>query len=68
MVLTPASLNLFEKGGGRLLSIDQTEIFHSIVAKALCVCHRSRPDVMPAVSIISGRVQDPNTDDTEKVR
>ena len=32
------------------------------------MCHRSRPDIMPTISILSGRVRDPNTDDWEKVR
>ena len=66
MVLTPASLMLFKKGGGRLLSVDQKEIFHSVVANALFICHRSRPDVIPEVSILSGRVSDLNTNDWEK--
>lgn len=66
-VLTPASLNLFEKGQGKLLS-DVKESFHSVVAKALFICHRSRPDIMPTVSILSRRVRDSNTDDWEKGR
>ena len=68
MVLTPALLNLFKKGGVRLLSVDQNEIFHSVIVKALFIWHQSRPDVMPAVGILLGRVHNPNTDDWEKGR
>ena len=67
-VITPASLNLLEKGEGRLLSNEKKEIFHSVIAKGLFVCHRSRPDIMPTIGILSGRVRDPNTDDWEKGR
>ena len=41
MILTPTSINLFEKGGGRLLNAEKKETFHSVVAKALFVCHQS---------------------------
>ena len=68
MVITPTSLNLFEKGRGRLLNVEQKENIHSVVAKALFVCRQSRPDMMPTVSILSGRVRDPTTDDGEKGR
>ena len=55
-VLTPASFDIFAKGGGRLLSYERREIFHSVLAKALFICRRSRPDIMPTVSILPGRV------------
>ena len=36
-VLTPASFDLFVTGGGRLLSDERREIFHSVVVKALFI-------------------------------
>ena len=67
-VLTPASFDLFAKGGGRLLSDEQREIFHSVVAKALFIYHQSKPDIMPTVSILLGQVCEPDTSDWEKGR
>ena len=67
-VLTPAANDLFFVGVGRLLSDSQREIFHSIVAKGIFVAKRSRPDIRPTISVLSGRVRAPNDEDWKKLR
>ena len=64
---TPASDDLFKRGPGKLLSAEDREVFHSIVAKCLYVSNRSRPDISPTVSILCGRVRDANKNDWEKL-
>ena len=65
--LTPASNHLYKKGEGLLLCDGEKEVFHSIVAKGLYVSTRSRPDIIPTVSVISGCVRDLRTSDKEKL-
>ena len=67
-VLTPASNSLYELGGGGLLSDEKAKIFHRVVAKGLFVSCRSRPDITPTISVLSGRVRTPNKNDWEKGR
>ena len=43
------------------------EKFHTIIAKALFVTKRSRPDIGLVVSVLSGRVRMPNKDDWRKM-
>ena len=64
---TPASNHLFDKGEGRLLSDAERESFHSAVAKGLHISTRSRPDIIPTISLLCGRVKEPNTSDKEKL-
>ena len=59
-VLTPSAANLFEKGTGELLCNDEREIFHSAVARSLFIANRSRPDILPTVSVLASRVSAPN--------
>ena len=59
-VATPSALDLFDKGSGALLTKDKREIFHSVIAKGIFVCTRSRPDGLPTVGVLSGRVREPN--------
>ena len=58
--LTPASNSLFDKRGGRLLSKSEREAFHSTIAKCLFVANCSRPDILPTISVLAGRVSCPN--------
>ena len=67
-VLTPASNALFKRGTGKFLSVEEREVFHSIVVKCLYVSNRSRTDISPTVSILCGRVRDANRNDWEKLR
>ena len=64
---TPASNHLFDKGEGRLLSDAERESFHSAVAKGLYISTRSRPNIIPTISLLCGRVKEPNTSDKEKL-
>ena len=66
--LTPASNDLFKRGHGRLLNKEEKETFHSVIAKGIFVSNRSRPNILPTISVLSGRVQAPNRDDWEKGR
>ena len=66
LAIMPASNNLFEKGNGKLLDIEKKEIFHHVVAKGLFILNRSRPDMIPMVSILLGRVREPNKHDWGK--
>ena len=43
-------------------------MFHTLVAKALFVAKRSRPDILPVTSVLSGRVKEPSVDDWAKAR
>ena len=65
-VLTPPSLDLFDKGGGGLLNNKERELFHSVIAKGIYIGCRSRPDILPTISALSSRVREPNKSDWEK--
>ena len=51
-----------------MLSSHDRELFHNVVAKGIFVSSRSRPDITPTISILSGRVRSPNRSDWEKCR
>ena len=57
-VLTPASNDLLKGGTGKLLCRKEGKTFHSVTAKCLFVSWRSRPDIAPTVSYLSGRVRE----------
>ena len=65
--LTPSSNHLYDKGEGGLLGKDDKGLFHSTVAKGLFVSTRSRPDIIPTLAVLSGRVREPNVSDREKL-
>ena len=64
---SPASSDLLKRGAGGLLNEHQKEKFHTIIAKALFVTKRLRPDIGLVVSVLSGRVRMPNKDDWRKM-
>jgi hypothetical protein len=66
-VSTPATNNLFETRETVKLSKRRAGIFHTIVAKLLFVAKRARPDILLAVSFLTTRVKEPDTDDRKKV-
>ena len=66
--LTRASSHLYEKGEDLLLSEHQKVVYHSITAKGIFVSLRSRLDIIPTVSVLSGRVREPTTSDREKLK
>ena len=50
------------------LSKDNAEIFHTIVAKLLYLCKRTRPDIHTAVAFLTTRVSKPDMDNYKKLR
>jgi hypothetical protein len=66
---TPAANHLYKVNDidPEPVSEDKTEIFHSITMQLLYLGQRGRPDLLTAVSFLSGRVQAPDRDDYEKL-
>ena len=61
---TPAIKNLFNTDKkAEQLSDQKSEIFHSVVAKLVCITKRARPDIETAVSYLCTRVSKSTTDD-----
>ena len=60
---TPAGGNLLSIGDGALLADDKKALFHSLVAKALYISKRARPDIAVAVNFLTRRVSCPTTVD-----
>lgn len=66
---TPAAKHLFVVSDeAPNLDKDQAAKFHHIVAKALFLCKRSRPDIQLAVGFLCTRVREPDEDDWKKLR
>ena len=64
----PAAEHLFNTNPkGIKLGKVKREVFHSVVAQALFVCFRSRPDIMLTVMFLTTRVKSPDTDDWKKL-
>jgi hypothetical protein len=67
-VSTPAAEHLYEiNPNGIKLDAAKKEEFHTMVAKALFLCKRARPDLQPTVPFLCTRVQDPDQDDWKKL-
>ena len=58
----------FDTGEGGLLSRDEKEVFHHVIAKGLFINCCSRPDISPTISILSNGVREPNKNDWDKGR
>jgi len=67
-VMTPATNNLFwtRDGESAKLSKKRAGVFHATVAKLLFVAKRARPDILLAISFLTTRVKQPDTDDWNK--
>lgn len=66
---TPAANHLFEVRDEAIkLEEERANLFHHIVAKALFLCKRARPDLHLAVGFLCTRVQAPDEDDWKKLR
>ena len=64
----PAKPHLFEVEPDRNpLPKQQHKIFHSCVAKLLCVAKQGRPDILPAISFLTTRVLKPIVNDWGKL-
>lgn len=67
-VSTPAAEHLFDTNPKTtVLDKKKKEDFHTMVAKALFLCKRARPDLQPTVPFLCTRVQTPDKDDWKKL-
>jgi hypothetical protein len=66
-VVTPASDGLFNEGQGKKLNEERADAYHTVVAKALFLCKRVRPDIQPTIDVLCTRVKGPNKADWEKL-
>jgi Reverse transcriptase (RNA-dependent DNA polymerase). len=64
---TPASINLFKPGSGRLLCETDKKRFHTTTAKLLYLSKRTRPDIQLPVLYLCTRVKEPTVDDDTKL-
>jgi hypothetical protein len=66
--LTPATLHLFDVDEeAAVLSADEKQLFHSLVAKLYYLSKRARPDILTALSFLTTRVQAPTQEDYGKL-
>ena len=65
--ITPASGGLFNEGQGKKLDQDRADAYHTMVAKALFLCKRARPDIQPTIAVLCTRVKSPNEADWAKL-
>jgi hypothetical protein len=66
---SPASSYLFQiDDDDELLNDNEKESFHSLVAKALYMAKRGRPDILTAISFLTTRVKAPNQGDYKKLK
>merc|ERR1712151_922010 len=69
--MTPGSNNLMSRDDEAKLIDDKErkEQFHNVVAKAIFLSKRSRPDIQPTVAVLATRVREPSESDwNEMVR
>jgi hypothetical protein len=64
---TPASNALFNEGQGRKLHQERADMYHTMVAKALFLCKRARPDIQQTIAVLCTRVKEPNEADWNKL-
>ncbi len=66
--LTPATLHLFDVDEeAAVLSADEKQLFHSLVAKLYYLSKRARPNILTALSFLTTRVQAPTQEDYGKL-
>ena len=67
-VSSPASKKLFEVSeDATLLNEKESELFHTIVAKLIYICKRSRPDLETVVAFLCTRVSKSDQEDLQKI-
>jgi hypothetical protein len=64
---SPADNDIFDLDESALLSDSERKEFHTVVAKLLYVAHRTRPDIMLAVSFLTTRVSKATVLDQKKL-
>jgi hypothetical protein len=65
--VTPKSDDLFNEGQGKKLNKERADAYHTMVAKALFLCKRARPDIQPTIAVLCTRVKGPNEADWAKL-
>ena len=66
--VTPATDNLFKTNDDPVfLPSEQKELLHHFVAMCLFLCKRAGPDIHPAISFLTTRVQRSDEDDWKKL-
>ena len=64
----PAANHLFEvDDNGIKLKPEQKDLFHEFVAKLMFLGNQARPELQTAISFLSTRVREPDTDDYKKL-
>jgi hypothetical protein len=58
--VTPASDGLLNKGQGNKVNQEHTDAYHTMVATALFLCKRARPDIQPTIAVLCTQVKGPN--------
>jgi hypothetical protein len=65
---TPWTEKLFKvQEDAKKLEEERRSIFHTFMMKAMFMCKRARPDIEPAISFLSSRVNDANKGDWKKL-
>ena len=68
LATTPASSYLFNTDPGcKILSNDEGQLFHQLVAKLLYLSKSTRQDIQMAVAFLCTRVREPDTADYKKL-
>jgi hypothetical protein len=65
--VTPASDGLFNEGQGKKLNEERADAYHTMIAKALFLCKRARPDIQPTIAVFCTQVKGPNEADWAKL-
>jgi hypothetical protein len=65
--VTPVSDGLFNEGEGKKLNEERADAYHTMVAKALFLCKRARPEIQPTIAVLCTRVKGPNEADWAKL-
>jgi hypothetical protein len=65
--ITPVADDLFSAPTGLLLDLKHKEEFHTMVAKALLLCKRARPNIHTTISVLCTRVKAPTESDWKRL-
>ena len=67
IAITLANEQIFKQDKSNKLEPKKAELFHKIVAKALYIAKRGRPDIQPIVAVLITRVKGPTSGDWDKL-
>ena len=66
-VSSPANEKLYETAPGKTLNSAKADVFHTMVAKALFLTMRARPDIRLTIAYLCTRVREPTSYDWHKL-